>query len=74
MTTRAAYRQFIDPAYHLEKPHVSDRYQESLQLIRDATPLFGYSAPRWMLNYGATCAFLFARSGDPQLAFVRSTE
>jgi hypothetical protein len=68
MTTRAEYQQFIEQAYQLEKDRGPEEYENALRHIQSVTPLFGYSAPRWNLDFGAACAFLYARTGDPAMA------
>jgi hypothetical protein len=68
MPTKDVYLKIIEKAYQREKGRVAEEYEQGLAQIRAATPLFGFSPPRWMQNYAATCAFLYARNGDSQLA------
>ncbi len=68
MPDTAAYLQMITSAYEWEKGRVEEERQKALQHIAQATPLFGYVAPRWMLDFAATCAFLYARRDEPELA------
>ncbi len=68
MTTRADYEQFIWQCYALEERRAGAERDRALQQVKDLTPLFGYFPPRWMLDFGATCAFLYARSGQARLA------
>ncbi len=68
MTSKAEYLQFIEKAYVREKEHALQEYERELQKAHEATPLFGYLPPRSMLDFGATCAFLYALKREEQLA------
>ena len=68
MMTKNDYEQIIKQADEHEKGRVEQEYAAGLQQIQQASPLFGYFPPRWMLDFGATCAFLYARTGESQLA------
>ncbi len=68
MTTKSTYLQIIQTAYALEKGRTAEEYARGLAQIKNSTPLFGYFPPRGLLDFAATCAFLFARQPDEQLA------
>jgi hypothetical protein len=68
MPTKAEFLMVIEKAYAREKGRVNEEYKRGLLQAQTSTPLFGYLPPRWMLDFAATCAFLYARQGDLQLA------
>lgn len=68
MTTKAEYIQIIEKAHARETGRLQEQIEKSLQQIQTATPLFGYFPTRWVLDYAATCAFLYAQKQEAQLA------
>ena len=68
MPNRSEYERLLEQAYQRDKGRLEEERKKGIESIQTATPLFGYYPPRWMLDFGATCAFLFNRSGDEQLA------
>jgi len=59
MSTKAEYLGFIEAAYEREKGCFEEEFTRGLGQVKNPQPLFGYIPPRWMLDFGATCAFLF---------------
>ncbi len=68
MPERKVYEQILEQAYTQDKSRVLEERMQGLESIRTATALFGYYPPRFMLDFGATCAFLYARSGEAHFA------
>ncbi len=68
MMNKNVYERFIQAAYVYEKKRVEQELENGLRQIANSVPLFGYIPPRWMLDFGATCAFLYARTGEEKLA------
>lgn len=68
MTNKKNYERFIQAVYEREKGRVEEELVNGLKQIGNSVPLFGYMPPRWMLDFGSTCAFLYARTGLAQLA------
>lgn len=65
--TQSYYQRIVHKAYEREQGQFGEEWQNGLRQVRQLTPLFGYFPPRWMLDFGATCAFLFARTGQERL-------
>ena len=68
MPIRNEYLQIVEKAYTLEQSKGQEQAEKGLKQIQAATPLFGFFPTRWMLDFGATCAFLFTRRAEPRLA------
>lgn len=68
MANKAEYLQMIQRAYEQEKGRFQQKREQGLEQAGSGTPLFGYLPPRWMLDFGATCAFLYALYGEAHYA------
>ena len=67
MPTKRQYLDFINRAYQREQGRLPEQIARGLQQAGESVPLFGYYPPRWMLDFAAMCAFLYARTGDSHL-------
>ena len=63
MANRIIYEQFIMNAFQREEKRFEEERETSLTQVSTSVPLFGYSPSRWMLDFSAMSAFLYARSG-----------
>jgi hypothetical protein len=68
MTKQSYYENYILAAYKREKNRFDEEFKFGLSNAATSVPLFGYCPPRWMLDFGAISAFLYARNKDPQYA------
>jgi hypothetical protein len=68
MPTRAETFHFIERAYEREKDRLPEEFDKGMKAVLSSTPLFGYFPPRWMLDFAATCAFLYSQKGEARLA------
>ena len=67
MPTKADYLKIIEQAYHNEKDRQAEETAQALKAVLNQTALFGYAPPSGRLHFAATCAFLFAHTGRPEL-------
>ncbi len=67
MTSKQEYISLIERACQREGDRLPAEIEKSFQQAAESTPLFGYFPPRWMLDYAAACAFLYARRGEARL-------
>src|SRR3990172_12585356 len=68
MPAKIELERIVLLAYEREKHRVLEETAKGLSQIRAASALFGFTPSRWFLDFGATCAFLYARSGKIQFA------
>src|SRR5512138_3106435 len=68
MPTKAELFDFIERASQREQGRLPEEYEKGMKAVLSSTPLFGYFPPRWMLDFAATCAFLYSQKGEAKLA------
>jgi len=66
--TKSRYEQIICSAYEREQARFDQEYAQGLQHDAPLQPLFGYFPARWMVDFAATCAFLYTRTGQARFA------